>query len=74
MQMLISRKTVGPFIDQKDPLCAWCGGPKDPLKVVINGSPENTHVFPAFQEFFQNRIGDCDNIVFAITSVCMYLF
>ena len=24
---------------QKDPLCAWCGGPKDPLKVVINGSP-----------------------------------
>ena len=41
MQMLISfsRKTVGPFIYQKDPLCAWCGGPKDPLKVVINGSP-----------------------------------
>ena len=21
--------------------CAWCGGPKDPLKVVINGSPES---------------------------------
>ena len=31
MQMLISRKTVGPFIVSK--------GPKDPLKVVINGSP-----------------------------------
>ena len=36
MQMLISRKTVGPFIVSK----GGCGGPEDPLKVVINGSPD----------------------------------
>ena len=53
---------------QKDPLwlCAWCGGPKDPLKVVINGSPdyliikpERRHTFSIFLKslgFMENNL------------------